>query len=92
MESPSSLQQLISRVDAICIERKWQKDWLGGGCYLHLEVSEFIESLRGKGDSTPASEAGDVLFALLAMLSHHQISVDTVLGELELAIERLEKL
>lgn len=91
MENHITLQQLISRVDAICVKRQWQKDWLGGGCYLHLEVSEFIESLRGKGDSNPVSEAGDVLFVLLAMLAHHQINVDDVLDELKYTLEKLEK-
>lgn len=32
------------------------------GIYLHLEASEFIESLRGKGGN-PTNEADDVLLS-----------------------------
>ena len=47
----------------------WDKGWSKGGCYIHLEVSEFIEALRGKGD--PLDELGDVLFALLFVADHY---------------------
>lgn len=49
----------------------WDKGWSKGGCYIHLEVSEFIEALRGKGD--PLDELGDVLFALLSVADHYGI-------------------
>lgn len=51
----------------VCKQRGWKKDWSNGGCYLHLEVSEFIESLRGKG-GVPEEEAADVIICLLAMV------------------------
>ena len=61
------------------VHHRWERNWSNGGCYLHLEVSEFIESLRGKGDSSPAAEAGDVLFVLLSMLKAHNIDIQEVL-------------
>lgn len=51
---------------AISKERGWGRGWSGGGCYLHLESSEFIEALRGKGN--PVEEAGDVFFVFLSMM------------------------
>lgn len=55
----------LSKITAeICKKNGWTKDWQRGGCYLHLEVSEFIEALRGKGD--PIDEMSDVFFTLLS--------------------------
>jgi NTP pyrophosphatase (non-canonical NTP hydrolase) len=73
----------IERINTICKKKNWGKDWLAGGCYLHLEVSEFIESLRGKGKDSPASEAADVLFALFAMMAEYRISFEEVLKQLD---------
>lgn len=61
----------MAEINSICEEMGWKKDWSRGGCYIHLEVSEFIESLRGKGD--PVDELGDVLFTLLAVADYYNI-------------------
>ena len=59
----------------VCDKQGWERDWREGGCYLHLEVSEFIESLRGK-HGLPVEEAGDVMFVLLAMMQEANISFE----------------
>ena len=64
-----------------CDRNEWSRTWSGGGCYLHLEVSEFIEALRGKGD--PEAEAADVWFVLLSMMSANGVDVDRVIERLE---------
>jgi NTP pyrophosphatase (non-canonical NTP hydrolase) len=86
----SDLQKQCDRVGAIVRERNWKKNWASGGCYIHLEVSEFIESLRGKGKSSPAEEAGDVLVSFFAVLDHYKIPMTDVLSGLEKAISDLE--
>jgi len=63
--------EYLKFVRRICAEHKWTKDWSRGGCYIHLEVSEFIEALRGKGD--PVDELGDVLFTLLAVADYYDV-------------------
>ena len=85
----STLQDYSNRIKAICQSLGWKKDWGNGGCYLHLEASELIEALRGKGD--PVSEAADVIIALLALTSHHDISVDDILVQLNRIVEGLEE-
>lgn len=50
----------------------WSREWSPGGCYLHLEVSEFIEALRGKGD--PLEELGDVLITLFSVARHYNLN------------------
>jgi NTP pyrophosphatase (non-canonical NTP hydrolase) len=50
---------------------------------LLLEVSEFIESLRGKGDSSPEEEAGDVLFVLFSAMKHHGVSIEDALRSVQ---------
>lgn len=72
----------------VCDERRWSRDWSRGGCYLHLEVSEFIESLRGKGSDSPSEEGADVLFVLLSMLSARGIAPSDVLGLLDQKCDR----
>jgi len=66
-----------------CNRRGWKRTWLAAGCYLHLEVSEFIEALRGKGESTPVEEAADVLFVLFSTLKAHDIEPSEVLEVLD---------
>lgn len=68
-------QKLQERVHAVCQSEGWEKSWKGGGCYLHLEASELIEALRGKGNN-PTEEGGDVLFTLFALLAHYDINID----------------
>ena len=64
-----------------CDRNEWSRTWSGGGCYLHLEVSEFIEALRGKGD--PEAEAADVLFVLRSTMAANGVDVDRVIERLE---------
>jgi NTP pyrophosphatase (non-canonical NTP hydrolase) len=71
METYIDLQKYMEEVRAVCQRKKWKKDWSHGGCYMHLEVSEFIEALRGKGD--PIEELGDVLFTIFAVADHYNI-------------------
>lgn len=85
----NQLELLADRAHKICVENFWGRDWEGGGCYLHLEVSEFIESLRGK-KGTPDEEAADVLFVLLSMLRAADIDISSVLSNLETSISSLE--
>ena len=65
------LNEYIHFVKDTCDRRHWKKDWSRGGCYMHLEISEFIEALRGKGD--PVDELGDVLFTVLAVADYYGI-------------------
>lgn len=60
-------------VGEVCRKNDWEKDWSHGGCYMHLEVSEFIESLRGKGD--PIEELGDVIFTIVAVAGNYGIKI-----------------
>lgn len=64
-----------------CDKMGWSRNWSNGGCYLHLEVSELIEALRGKGN--PTEEAGDVLFVFLSIISSHNISFDNIIKSLQ---------
>lgn len=86
----NKLDELVVRIKNICDKRKWDKSALPGGCYIHLEVSEFIEALRGKGKSLPVEEAGDVLVAFFAVLGHYGFSASEVLIELEKTVADLE--
>ena len=85
---PKDLNLMVRRVGSLCRLKGWRKDWSPGGCYLHLEASEFIEALRGKGN--PTEEAGDVLTALFAMLDHYDISLDDVLASMDQKFRPLE--
>ena len=49
----------------IVIVRDIYKEWAKGGCYIQFEASEFIEALRGKGNTTPTEEAADVLMGFI---------------------------
>jgi len=84
------LQKIIKRCGKICEQKGWEKNWSHGGCYLHLEVSELIESLRGKGDSTPASETGDVLMALFSLMDYNDINIVEVIQALDNTLDGLE--
>ena len=65
------LRGYIEEVLDVCDGMHWKKDWSHGGCYAHLELSEFIEALRGKGD--PVDELGDVLFTIFAVAGYYNI-------------------
>ena len=77
-----NINELADKAIEVCRHHEWKRTWSNAGCYLHLEVSEFIEALRGKGDESPASEAGDVLFVLLSMLRAHGIELGEVFDHL----------
>ncbi len=77
------LEEVALKAQQVCTQQGWKRGWSSGGCYLHLEVSEFIEALRGKGDEKPEDEAADILFVLLSMLKGHGISPDAVLEILD---------
>ena len=68
---------LSARIAEACKKRKWRKDWSNGGCYLHLEASEFIESLRGKG-GMPEQEAADVFITLMALIGSNGVDARLV--------------
>ena len=74
----SILDELAVKASAVCTEKGWTRGWSEGGCHLHLEVSEFIEALRGKGDSPPEEEAADVLFVLLSICQGNGVDLDEV--------------
>jgi len=73
------VQATMDRAYAICEAKGWRRDWVEGGVALHLEASEFIESLRGKGGD-PADEAGDVLFVILSMMKGNGITLDAAMA------------
>jgi NTP pyrophosphatase (non-canonical NTP hydrolase) len=78
MSKWQELDKLAKRIDDVAKQKGWDKSWSKGGCYLHLEASEFIESLRGKGDDPPQKEAGDIIMALFSMLAHYDINPSEV--------------
>ena len=80
-----TIYHLADMSNRLCEKEGWDRGWSNGGCYLHLEVSEFIEALRGKGD--PVEEAGDVLFVLLSMLKYANIDLDKVIAKEVLKVE-----
>ncbi len=86
----NELDLFLERINSVVKKKNWKKDWSSGGCYIHLEVSEFIESLRGKGDSTPSEEAAYVLFALFAVLGAENITIREVLAQLDKKIAQFE--
>lgn len=82
------LEELATRCIQVCNKKDWKRDWSSGGCYLHLEVSEFIEALRGKGGRY--NEAADVLFVLFAMFRHDGMNLKEVFDRLDNLLTRLE--
>ena len=59
----SRVQEAAEKALSVCKHNNWERGWSRAGCYLHLEVSEFIEALRGKGDTTLLEEAADDIIA-----------------------------
>lgn len=88
--SKNELDLFLDRINSVVKKKNWKKDWSSGGCYIFLEVAEFIESLRGKGDSPPSEEAADVLFALFAVLGAEKIEIREVLNQLDKKIAMFE--
>lgn len=62
------MEAVIRDCLGVCGARGWSLHWTARGAYLHLEASELIEAWRGKGESTVAEEAGDVLLVLFSIL------------------------
>lgn len=85
------IDKLTKRIGAICNKKNWDKNWSSGGCYIHLEVSEFIESLRGKGDTTPTEEAADVLMTLFAVMQNYKLKPSDAFKQLEVLVETMEE-
>ena len=74
------INSYVEFIREVCTAHGWKKDWSQGGCYTHLEVSEFIEAVRGKkGD--PVDELGDVLFTVLAVADYYGIGVEDALNK-----------
>lgn len=88
---PMSDAELAQHCLALCNRNEWKRSWGEGGCALHLEVSEFIEAIRGKGNSSVVEEAGDVLFVLYSMLAHRKVSIRKVKKFIQDKVSRLLK-
>lgn len=83
------LEILTKRCVDACDREGWERGWTEGGCYLHLEASEFIESIRGK-KGEPKLEAADILFVLLSIMAHHNVKIEDVLNSLDNFLTNLE--
>lgn len=77
------LRTYMAKATRLVREKGWGREWDSGGCVLHLEVSEFIEALRGKGSDSPETEAADVLFVLLSMMDAHGVNPHRVVEILD---------
>lgn len=86
----ADIDLLSARIKKISKVKKWDKDWSRGGCYITLEVSEFIESLRGKGNTSPIEEGADVLFTLFAVMENYDIKPSEVLKQLDKIVLEME--
>jgi len=80
---------LINRTGEACKVRGWSKNWAPGGCYLHLEVSEFIEALRGKGDIL--DESADVMICFFALLAEYGVTGDMLAIAIEKKLREIEE-
>ena len=82
----AELDRLALAAFDICKARGWERDWESVGCYLHLEVSEYIEAKRDKeGDARSdahISEAADILFVLLSSLVEDSVGPSLLVGAL----------
>lgn len=76
-----TMRRMAVDARAACVKRGWRTDWSARGCYLHLEVSEFIEACRGKGESSKEEEAADVLLVFLSMCGAQRVDFDKVFSE-----------
>lgn len=88
MKNLKDLEKLATRCIQVCNKKDWKRNWSNGGCYLHLEVSEFIEAIRGKGERY--SEAADVLFVLFAMFRQDGMKLKEVFDSLDNLLTQLE--
>lgn len=83
------LKSWADRAENLCKIRGWGTDWERRGVYLHLEVSELIEAIRGKhGDKV--EEAGDVFFVLMSLINSNEIDTEQMMKVLDAKIKLLE--
>lgn len=75
-----ALEDLPAMALEMCHSRGWSLHWTHRGAYLHLESSELIEAIRGKGGD-PTKEAADVLIVLMSITEHAGICWGDVLKE-----------
>jgi NTP pyrophosphatase (non-canonical NTP hydrolase) len=80
---------LPARVLTMCKKRGWSLHWSSRGAYLHLEVSELIEALRGKRGKV-VDEAADVLLVLMSITENAGIPWGEVLDQVAATCARLE--
>lgn len=85
----TDLQKISKDSLTLCDLKGWSRDWSQGGCYLHLEASEFIESLRGKGDSNPLEEGVDTLFVLVSLMANYGVDFETAVITMRERMDRL---
>lgn len=85
----TDIDALIPTCLAVCEARGWSLHWTARGAYLFLEASELIEAWRGKGKTTVAQEAGDVLLVLFSILGAAKVTWSEALAE---AIAKMEDL
>ena len=83
------LVRLAGEARLICEQKGWGRGWKEVGTYLHLEVSEYIEAMRGKRGNIN-EEAADILFVRLSSLHNAgRGTVGEVLNCLEDKIDAL---
>jgi hypothetical protein len=75
LEPEEYLRYAIGKAVQVCKARGWGRDWKEVGTYLHLEASEFTESLRGKGGHSSEREAAHILFVLFSAMGEHDVDV-----------------
>jgi NTP pyrophosphatase (non-canonical NTP hydrolase) len=80
-EIVSALSILAEGAHNRCKEEGWERDWKEGGCYLHLEVSEFIEALRGKR-GVMEEEVAHILFVCLSIAKENNLNMKRVVSHL----------
>ncbi len=87
----AKLRKLAIDAFEICVANEWGRDWESVGCYLHLEVSEYIEAKRDKGSSDDhISEAADILFVLLSSLIEDSVGPRRLIDALDAKVEALK--
>ena len=84
------IDEIGVRAVELCKVKGWGLDWRDRGCYLHLEASELVEAMRGKGDSSVTEEAGDVLFCLLTILGERGIAFGDVVDTIDAKMKAIE--
>jgi len=87
-KAPSKEEILLSLIKRVGDKHNWKHGWSARGCYLHLESSELIEALRGKGGN-PTDEAGDVLGVLMSIIITENLDWNKVL---DMAIIKMDEM